>query len=85
LSTDNQNQWLNLKPLTKGFFNVELYRVDSENQIFWFETGYGSNPFSSISSIFGGIVYCEQGEPLELGEATYEHLYGPWWKWLQDM
>ncbi|MCJ7617180.1 MAG: hypothetical protein MUO43_11655 [Desulfobacterales bacterium] len=67
-----------------GLFNARLYAVDASTGIIWFHTADGRDAFPPPHSLFGGIVYCEEGTPPKRGESTYQHLYGPWWRWLQD-
>ena len=77
--------WLGLPPKPVGLFNVQLHEVDVGSGTIWFHTTDGENLFAPPFSIWGGIVYCKQGQPPERGETTYQHLYGPWWRMLQDM
>ncbi len=84
LPTDARNRILKQGPRPIGLFNARLYDYDTPSETFWFYTGHGRDPFPPPFSILGGIVYCEQGQPAARGETTYEHLYGHWWRWLQD-
>ncbi len=82
---DNNKQDI-FKPISKprGLFNIYIQEYDAKERTLWIHTVDGEEPFGSFS-VLGGIVYCEQEKPPERGEAYYEHLYGPWWKWIQDM
>ena len=84
LPVDGQKRWLKVAPLARGLFNVRLEEVDRESRTMWFHTVDGTDPFGR-DAVYGGIVYCEGAQPPERGESTYEHLYGPWWRWMQDM
>ncbi len=68
-----------------GLFRAELEDVDVESGTVWFSTMDGEDPFPPPYSLYGGIVYCEreQGPPPKFAEEAYQHLYGPWWRWLQ--
>jgi hypothetical protein len=84
LPLEQQDNWLNVGSLAVGFFNIRLEKVDNSNRTIWFHTADGEDPFGPMSLI-GGIVYCPKEYPPELGETTYQHLYGPWWSWVQDI
>lgn len=84
MSPDSQNRRIDMHPLPIGLFNARLYAVDASTGTIWFHTTDGVDPFPPPFSIMGGIVYCEQGPPPKRGDSTYQHLYGPWWRWLQD-
>lgn len=83
LSAEGQRRMYNVGPLTRGFFNVWLSNVDAASGTIWFRTADGVDLFGP-PCLMGGIVYSKQGLPPERGESTYQHLYGPWWRWLQD-
>jgi len=85
LSPNDQKRVLRLEPKSVALFNLRLYEVDNETGTIWFQTAYGRDVFPPPYSLLGGIVYKKQGEPPERGETTYQHLYGPWWRWLQDI
>jgi hypothetical protein len=85
VSPENQGKFLYNSPSPRGLFSARTRRIESEIGCIWFETGSGAPVGGSAQSVYGGIVYCEDGTPPEQGESTYEHLYGPWWLWLQDM
>ncbi len=84
LSVDKQKQMHQQYSLPTGFFEVGVHEVDPQSKTIWFHTADGQDPFGPFSLI-GGIVYCEQDRPPERGETTYQHLYGSWWRWIQDM
>ena len=71
-------------PVTAGMFSIRVYKVESMNRTVWFHTEDGYALFW-MPSLMGGIVYCEQGQPSEIGETAYQHLWGPWWRWAQDI
>jgi len=60
-----------------GLFTV--HNTFKDGKVVWLQTVLYGPP------CFGGLVYCESGVPPIRGESQYEHLYGPWWRWLQDM
>jgi hypothetical protein len=45
----------------------------------WFETVDFGPPFTA------GLCYSPSGPPARYGESTYQHLTGPWWRWLCDI
>lgn len=84
LTEDIQKGLYKAPPVTAGMFSIRVYKVESRNRIVWFHTEDGSALFW-MPSLMGGIVYCEQGQPSEIGETAYQHLWGPWWRWAQDI
>lgn len=81
---DSQKQLFERGPEPIGFFAIRTYRVEPHNRTVWFHTEDGEALFG-VPSLMGGIVYCEQGQPSEIGETVYQHLWGPWWRWAQDI
>ena len=84
LTSEQQNNFIKVKSFPAGFFNVRLEEFDSSSGTIWFHTADGEAIFGPFS-LMGGIVYCKKEQPPELGETTYQHLYGPWWSWVQDI
>jgi len=84
LSVDKQKEMHQKYSLATGFFEVGVHEVDPQNKTIWFHTADGQDLFGPVGLV-GGIVYCAQGRPPERGETTYEHLYGAWWRWVQDI
>lgn len=75
-SLPNQNHYSSRHSLPCGFFTI--LETDSDSGTVWLTTVHGQ-PF------LAGIVYCPIGTPQQIGESEYQHLYGPWWRWLQDI
>ena len=84
MNADSQKILFETGPVPTGMFSVRIYRVDSENRTVWFHTEDGGALFW-VPSLMGGIVYCEKKRPAEIGETSYQHLWGPWWRWAQDI
>jgi hypothetical protein len=53
--------------------------------VVWLQTVQGRGLVEPPFSLEAGIVYCEHGPPPDTGESHYEHLFGPWWRWLEDV
>lgn len=81
---DSQKLLFETGPVPVGFFSIRIYKVNSLNRTIWFHTEDGEALFW-VPSLMGGIVYCEQEQPEEIGETSYQHLWGPWWRWAQDI
>lgn len=81
---DSQRQLFETGPMPVGFFAIRIYQVDSVNRTVWFHTEDGAGAFW-VHSLMGGIAYSEQGQPAEIPETSYQHLWGPWWRWAQDI
>lgn len=62
---------------TPGLFTV--YYTSSEDGVVWLTTVRYGPPFQ------GGLCYSESGPPPIRGESTYQHIYGPWYRWLCDI
>ena len=84
LPVENQIQFQGLDRVQVGFFAIRIYKVDAVTRTVWFHTEDGEALFW-VPSLMGGIVYCEQGKPVKIGETSYQHLWGPWWRWAQDI
>lgn len=84
MPSEVQDQLSKAPPLQVGIFCARIYKVDMVNQSIWFYTEDGEALFW-MHSLFGGIVYSNQGPPAEIGETQYQHLWGPWWRWAQDI
>jgi hypothetical protein len=84
IPTENQIQFNVSVPVHVGFFAIKIYKVDTINRTVWFHTEDGEALFW-VPSLMGGIVYCKEGSPAEIGETSYQHLWGPWWRWAQDI
>lgn len=65
------------RDFSAGFFTV--HHVHRDGRIIWFQTVVYGPPFSA------GLVYSSNGPPPAFGASLYEHLYGPWWRWLQNL
>ena len=85
ISPERQERYRQNTSSPCGLFNARVSRIDPETGCIWFRTGSGAPVGGSAQSVYGGLVYCKEGTPPQQGEANYEHLYGPWWLWLQDM
>ncbi len=81
---DFQGRLFETGPVPVDLFAIRIYKVDSVNRTVWFHTEDGNSAFW-IPSLMGGIVYCEQGRPAGIPETNYQHLWGPWWRWVQDI
>lgn len=84
-STEARDRIARMPPGPVGHFNLRVYCIDNGGKTIWFHTVYGEEVFPPPFSLLGGIVYCEDGPPPVWGETTYSHLYGPWWRWVQDV
>ena len=60
-----------------GLFTI--HDTYTKGSTVWMTTVLCGPPFSA------GLVYCQEGPPTQRAESEYEHLYGPWWRWLQDI
>ncbi|MFC1462708.1 hypothetical protein ACFLQU_03795 [Verrucomicrobiota bacterium] len=67
-----------------GLFSARVLEVADNGAIVWFKTVTGGEPFPPPYCLSGGIVYSKNGQPPERSEMVYQHLYGPWWRWVQD-
>jgi hypothetical protein len=67
-----------------GLFSARILEIADDGTVVWFKTVNGDEPFPPPYSIRGGIVYCEKEHPPARPEMVYEHLFGRWWRWLQD-
>jgi hypothetical protein len=68
-----------------GLFTIQATTTHKDQQTVWIETVSGSRVLEDRPSLWGGILYCKQAQPPPFGEIRYQHLYGPWWVWLQDV
>ena len=69
-----------------GLFMIRLDSISQDGKTIWFHTLDGNNLFPPPYCMIGGIVYKKDSEPPEnRGEDNYIHLWGPWWKWMQDI
>jgi hypothetical protein len=68
-----------------GLFFVHDVHKSSSGVVWLTTVSLGSPLFDSPSSIYAGLVYSQSDAPPPRGESHYQHLYGPWWRWLQDM
>ncbi|MEN8127380.1 MAG: hypothetical protein ABFR90_06200 [Planctomycetota bacterium] len=84
LPSEVQDRRFNMNASPVGFFNVRLERVDNSRGTVWFHTIDGHALLGPMG-LYGGIAYSENGFPPEVHERACQHLYGPWWLWVQDM
>ena len=78
-----QREWRGGSVIPCGLLTVQAM-IPGERGTVWLETVSGSRLFGR-STMWGGLVYCERGRPPYFSESYYQHLYGPWWVWLQDV
>ena len=83
LTPEQQNNLLQASSLeTFGFYGLftgTLFHIEPGRSV-WYKTSTGSW-LVGTGSIYGGIVYCRQGEPGRQFKTDQDHLFGPWWVW----
>jgi hypothetical protein len=84
LAQDRQQDWHG-SGMPCGLFTIQATTTHTDRQTVWLETVSGSLVLEARSSLWGGLLYCKQAQPPPFGEIRYQHLYGPWWVWLQDV
>jgi hypothetical protein len=57
----------------------------SEPGMIWLETVTGTRLLKAQDCMWAGLVYSEKGIPPNFGDSSYEHLYGPWWLWVEGI
>lgn len=67
-----------------GMKNLGLDAQKTGTRVVWLVTASGPPLFEPPYGLSGGLVWCPNGPPPDTSESTYQHLYGPWWRWLED-
>lgn len=87
----NAQQMRTTRSRSCGLFTIAAAYMDKAvikmegSKVVWLQTVNGRRLWQPPYGLWAGVVYSEGREPPSTGESHYQHLFGPWWLWLEDI